>query len=177
MLDPKALNSTFAATSLWMLGRLDFRSRYLLVKPTIFLLLGGIVIPNIFSAIAGIWIGTPTRSISVGAYAAAALLCTKLSKNFLVAMYVAIMSADAIAIISHLIFLKFSSNEQMNSKFSFLELLISPLHIAVIAVMLLLLLVNVLFVLHHKTLIAKGNKIVFIAVVLAYIISDIQFNS
>lgn len=95
---------------------------------TLCLLIGGLLLPNMLAIVGGLWIGVPTRSSAIAAYAAVALLCSIVPRLLIAPLFIAALAIDALGIVAHIFFLDLSLIGQNIPAFNHVKILVLQLH-------------------------------------------------
>jgi Sulfatase len=147
-------------------------------NPTIFLCLAGVVLPNALSlgALAA-GIGSPPRTAAIIAYATLAVIARSVPRTVTVLLFLGIAAYDAVATIALLFNLAPSEIMLALHLSADLKLFASPLYVAMIAGLALLLGVNIAVLTLKRDLLQRGNPAVMMGFALAFAAADFATNT
>lgn len=146
------------------------------IPSTLFLLTGGLILPNALALVGGLWIGVPTRTTAIAVYAAVALLSSMVPRFLIPLLFIAALLIDCLDIVAHIFFLDPSLIAQNIPAFTHVRVLASPLYIVLALANVLFVAANIAFLLRFRTQMAQGSRIVFGLLVASSLLLDIQAN-
>ncbi|MGH1571837.1 sulfatase-like hydrolase/transferase [Methylobacterium sp. P31] len=143
---------------------------------TLFLLIGGLLLPNALAIVGGLWIGVPTRTTAIAAYAAVALLCALLPRFFAGPLFIAAVFIDILGIVTHIFYLDLSLISQNIPAFNHVKILASPLYTELALATTMNMIANIAFLSCFRAQMARGSRIVFGLMIVIGLMFDIQAN-
>ena len=145
---------------------------------TVFLCLVGLVLPNALSLGAlAFGIGSPPRTAAIMAYATVALIARNVPLPVTIALYLATVAYDAISTIALLFNLAPGDILLALRLTADLQLFASPLYVAMICGLVVLLGVNIVMLTRRPVLLRAGNPVVLIALALSFAAADFAVNT
>lgn len=163
----------FAGRRDWFAG---LRDRSIDVPATLYLLTGGLILPNALAVIGGLWIGVPTRTTAIAVYAVVALLCALLPRIFIAPLFIVALLIDCLGIVAHIFFLDPSLIAQNIPAFTHVRLLASPLYVELTLANVLFIAANIAFLTRFRAQMARGSRMVFGLLIACAMMFDIQAN-
>ena len=143
---------------------------------TLCLLTGGLLLPNALAVIGGLWIGVPTRTTAITAYAAVALLCSLLPRTLVLPAFIAAVLIDIIGLVSHIFFLDLNLITQNIPAFTHVKIMASPFYKIAVLTNVLFIAANVAFLTRFRAQMARGSRIVFGLLLATCLMFDIEAN-
>ena len=147
-------------------------------NPTVFLCVAGVALPNALSLgalVAGI--GSPPRTTAIVAYATLAIIARTVPAPVTIALYVAAAVYDAISTIALLFNLAPSEIVLALHLSADLKLFASPLYIAMISGLVLLVGANIAVLTFKRDVLRRGNPAVMMGLALAFAAADFATNT
>lgn len=153
-----------------------FKGQSLDLHATLYLVIGGILLPNALAIIGGLWIGIPTRTASIATYGLVALLSAMVPRILIAPMFVAAVLIDILDIVSHIFYLDISLITQNIPAFTHVRVLSSPFYAELIVAAVAFIVANVAFLIRFRAKMARGSRIVFGLLMACALLFDIQSN-
>jgi hypothetical protein len=159
-----------------------FPSRMLRVErlwtPTVFLCIAGVILPNALSLVALVaGIGAPPRTGAIMIYATLALLARMLPSPLTIVLYLAAATYDAITTIALLFNLAPTEILLALRLSGDLKLFSSPLYIAMMSGLAVLLCTNIAVLVLRRDVLARGNPSIMMGLAVAFAVADFFANT
>lgn len=161
-----------------VMPRISLPSLSRLWNPTVFLCIAGVVLPNALSLTAlAFGIGSPPRTAAIIAYATVALITRLVPAPVTIALFLATAAYDAVATIALSFNLAPSEILVALHLTSNLRLFSSPLYVAMISGLAVLLGINIVVLTLKRDVLRRGNPAVMMGLALLFAIADFAANT